>query len=76
VYGSKMNYAYVFVSHKGLTCILKTFVRILFGLCFKNNVGFVLYIVKQIDKSFHLNVNMIKTNQIKFLDLIPFQQVF
>jgi hypothetical protein len=37
---------------------------------------FVLYIVKQIDKYFHLNVNMIKINQMKFLDLIPYQQVF
>jgi hypothetical protein len=35
---------------------------------------FTLYIVKQVDKSLHLNVNMIKTNQKKFLDLIPYQQ--
>jgi hypothetical protein len=35
-----MNNAPIFVSHKGLTCILKKIVRISFGLCFKNNVGF------------------------------------
>jgi hypothetical protein len=37
---------------------------------------FVLYIVKQVDKSIHLNVNLIKMNQMKFLDLISYQQVF
>jgi hypothetical protein len=35
-----MNYASVFGSYKGLTCILKAFVHISFGLCLKNNVGF------------------------------------
>jgi hypothetical protein len=38
-YGSKMNYAFVFASYKGLAYIVKTFVHISFGLCFKNNVG-------------------------------------
>jgi hypothetical protein len=35
-----MNYASMFASHKGLACILKAFVHILFGLHFKSNVGF------------------------------------
>ncbi len=37
---------------------------------------FVLYIVKQVDKSFHLKVNLIKIDEMKFLDLIPYQQIF
>jgi len=37
-----MNCAFVFISHKGPACILKAFVHISFGLCFKNNVGFCI----------------------------------
>jgi hypothetical protein len=37
-----MDYAFVFISHKGHACILKAFVHILFHLCFKNNVGFCI----------------------------------
>jgi hypothetical protein len=40
MYGFKMDCASVFASHKGPACILKTFVHISFGLCFKNNMGF------------------------------------
>ncbi len=39
MYGFKINNGFVFVSHKGPTCILKSFVCISFGLHFKNNVG-------------------------------------
>jgi len=41
-----MNCAFVFASHKGLACILKEFVHISFGLCFKNNVGFFIVHLK------------------------------
>jgi hypothetical protein len=37
---------------------------------------FILHIVKQVDKFVHLNVNLIKSNQMKSLNLISYQQVF
>jgi hypothetical protein len=37
-----MNCAFIFASHKDLACILKTFVRTSFGLCFKKNVNFYI----------------------------------
>jgi hypothetical protein len=37
---------------------------------------FVLYIVKQVDKSIHLNINLKKIDQMKFWHLISYQQVF
>ncbi len=37
-----MNYAFVFASHKGPTCILKAFVHISFGLHFKSNVSHIV----------------------------------
>jgi hypothetical protein len=40
MYGSKMNCACVFASHKGHACILKEFVCISFGLHFKKNIDF------------------------------------
>jgi hypothetical protein len=33
---------------------------------------FVLYIVKQVDKSFHLNVNLIKIDHMNFSDLLSY----
>jgi len=35
-----MYCASIFVSHKGLACILNEFVRMSHGLHFRNNVGF------------------------------------
>jgi hypothetical protein len=37
---------------------------------------FILYTIKQVDKFAHLNVNLIKFDQIKSLNLISYQQVF
>ncbi len=37
---------------------------------------FILYIVKQVDKFVHLNVNLIKFDEMKSLRLISYQQVF
>jgi len=71
-----MNSASVFASHKGPTCILIAFVHISFGLYFKKMLVFVLYIVKQVDTFVHLNINLIKIDQMKFLNLISYQQVF
>jgi len=73
MYGSKMNCAFVFASHKGLACILKTFVHISFGLHFKNNVGFHILHFKASKYIYSLKCEFDKTNQIKFLDLISYQ---
>jgi hypothetical protein len=50
-YGSKINYTILFVSHKGLACMLNTFVHISFGLFFFLNVVFKIYIVMQASKN-------------------------
>jgi hypothetical protein len=38
-YGSKINYAIFKISHKGLACMLNTFMHTSFGLFFFLNVG-------------------------------------
>ncbi len=71
-----MNSAFVFVLYKGPTCILIAFVHISFGLYFKNNGSFCIIHCKASRYIVHLNINLIKFDQIKFLDLISCQQVF
>lgn len=51
-YGSKIDYAILFISHKGLACMLNMFVHISFGLFFFLNVLFKIYIVMQANKLF------------------------
>jgi hypothetical protein len=38
----------------------------------KKMLIFILYIVKQLDKSFHLNENLTKIHKMKFVDLISY----
>jgi hypothetical protein len=55
----------MFVSHKGHPCMLNIFVHMSIGLCFKINVGFVMWIVMQTNKCIHLYSNLKEIHQMK-----------